>query len=89
MSCKYFLAALFSTIFFLFPTSIFCQGESTLLFLRIPPSPTLNGMGRVGVALTSKEPLSLHYNPARLGYFSLLEGEPICFLEVKTPNIKL
>ncbi len=70
MSWKSLLATFIVITIFLFPFSIFSQGEATMLFLRIPPSPTLNGMGRVGVALPNEDPLGFHHNAAQLGYLS-------------------
>ena len=65
------LFRLFIGLFILsFSSSLFAQGEATMMFLRIPPSPILNGMGGVGTALPINEPFAFHYNPAQLGYNS-------------------
>ena len=43
---------LFVTLLIIFISpSIIAQGEATMLFLRIPPSPLINGMGGAGTAL--------------------------------------
>lgn len=57
-------------VFFIsaFPSSLFSQGEATMLFLRIPPSPALNAMGASGVALPNDDPLGFYHNPSQLGH---------------------
>lgn len=54
-------------IFCLLPNLLWAQGEATMLFLLIPPSPSLNGMGAVGTALPGDDPFAVHFNPAQLG----------------------
>lgn len=49
------------------PTLLRAQGEATMLFLLLPPSPSLNGMGAVGAALPGDDPFAFHFNPAQLG----------------------
>lgn len=51
----------------LVPNFLWGQGEVSVLFLSIPPSPSLNGMGAVGTALPSDDPFAFHFNPAQLG----------------------
>lgn len=69
--CANSLFRLFVSLFVLsLSPSLLAQGEATMLFLRIPPSPLLNGMGGVGTALPINEPFAFHYNPAQLGYNS-------------------
>jgi len=42
----------------------YSQSEAGAVFLLIPPSPTLNGMGEIGVCLPSSDPISSYFNPA-------------------------
>jgi hypothetical protein len=49
---------------FLFPVHLFSQSEAGAIFLLIKPSPTMNGMGNIGVALPSLDPYVAYYNPA-------------------------
>jgi hypothetical protein len=45
-------------------TLLFPVGEAGAIFLLISPSPTMNGMGGVGVSVPSNDNFSTHYNPA-------------------------
>ncbi len=66
-------ATLFSAIFiylFVIPIPGNAQGETTMLFLKISPSPVVNGMGVAGTALPSMDPSAFYNNPAQLGYMS-------------------
>lgn len=49
---------------------LFAQGEATLLFLSVSPSPHHNGMGSAGTALPSDNDHAVYYNPAQLGFSS-------------------
>ncbi len=71
-------------ILLLFSAQLSAQGEATLLFLRIPPSPAINGIGRAGVALPGSESFAMHYNPAHLGYMSREQNLAFQFYPVKT-----
>jgi hypothetical protein len=51
----------------MYSNSVLAQGEASLLFLKISPSPLLNGMGQVGAALPNTEAYGFYYNPAQLG----------------------
>ncbi len=42
----------------------YSQGEAGAIFLLIPPSATLNGMGEIGVCLPSSDPVASFFNPA-------------------------
>jgi len=55
------------SILLVLPVLLRAQGEATMLFLLIPPSPSLNGMGAVGAALPNDDPFAFHFNPAQLG----------------------
>jgi len=70
---------------FLIPFSnvLFAQGEATMLFLKIPPSPLLNGMGQVGAALPNSEAYGFYYNPAHLGNSSQTMNFAIQFYPAK------
>ena len=52
-----------------FPGKILGQGESTLPFLSINPSPKSAGLGWTGVSVPNDEAFGFYYNPAMLGYF--------------------
>ncbi|MFB0516441.1 MAG: hypothetical protein ACETWG_07545 [Candidatus Neomarinimicrobiota bacterium] len=52
------------------------------VFLLIPPSPAMNGMGEVGAALPSRDIFSIYYNPAN---FPSIKGLSLAYsLENKT-----
>ncbi len=70
----------------LIPCLNFAQGEASAIFLLISPSPTMNGMGGVGVCLPSKDPFSGYYNPAN--GLELFEGGSISYSKMKTPWLK-
>lgn len=61
---KFFRSVL--SVLFLLPVFIFAQGEDAILFLRLPPSPSLNSMGGVGTSLPGADVYSFYYNPAHL-----------------------
>ncbi|MBU1635913.1 hypothetical protein KJ762_15615 [bacterium] len=46
--------------------SCYCnaQSEAGAIWLLIPPSPSMNGMGEIGVCLPDTDPISAYYNPA-------------------------
>ncbi len=60
------------------------QGEATMLFLRIPNSPMLNGMGRTGTALPTTDVHGFYFNPAQLGYASQTTNVAFQFYPSKT-----
>jgi len=45
-------------------SSIYSQSAGGAIFLLIPPSPTMNGLGGIGVSLPSDDPYSGYFNPA-------------------------
>ncbi len=62
---------IFAFIFILLSVNaIHAQGIAAVPFVRIPPSPLLNGMGEVGTALPNNEAYGFFYNPAQLGFTS-------------------
>ncbi|MBT3501820.1 MAG: hypothetical protein HOF50_01800 [Candidatus Marinimicrobia bacterium] len=64
-------------------TLIFSQSISGAIFLLIPPSPTMNGLGGIGVCLPSDDPYSGYFNPANgLNYF---EGTSYSHSKMGTP----
>ncbi len=69
MSQKH-LRNLFFVIVLFISASVVAQGEATMLFLRIHPSPEVNSRGEAGVALPTTDPLGFFYNPAQIGYAS-------------------
>lgn len=74
----------FITLFLTFPNPLPAQGEATMLFLLIPPSPVLNGMGRAGAALPTNEAYGFYHNPAQLGYTSQTVNAAVQFYPSKT-----
>ena len=55
-------------VFLLFANS-FAQGETAVPFLKIHPSPRLNGMAGAFTALPTSDPFGQYFNPAQLGNF--------------------
>lgn len=54
---------LFLVTFFIIH-NLFAQSEAGAIFLLISPSPTMNGLGEIGVCLPSSDIYSAHFNPA-------------------------
>lgn len=53
-----------------FTTAIFPQGEVSIPFLLLNPSPSNSAMGGTGTALPTDDPFGFLWNPAQLGYTS-------------------
>lgn len=51
-----------------FTTAIFPQGEVSIPFLLLNPSPSNSAMGGTGTALPTDDPFGFLWNPAQLGY---------------------
>ena len=68
MKTTSFLTILF--LFNLFQVTSFAQGEATVPFLLLNPSPSLSAMGTTGTALPTEDPFGFLWNPAQLGYTS-------------------
>lgn len=43
---------------------LYSQSEVGAIFVLIPPSPTMNGLGGIGACMPSEDPYSSYYNPA-------------------------
>lgn len=81
---KRFIIAGFVAAFMIYSNPLPAQGEATMLFLLIPPSPLLNGMGQVGAALPTNEAYGFYYNPAQLGYTGQTVNAALQFYPSKT-----
>lgn len=81
---KRFISAGFISMLLIFSNPLPAQGEATMLFLLIPPSPILNGMGQVGTALPTNEAYGFYYNPAQLGYTGQTVNAALQFYPSKT-----
>ncbi len=70
------------------------QSEAGAIFLLIPPSPTMNGMGEIGVCLPSDDIYAGYYNPANgmaaySGSSLALSNMQTGWLEALTSNLTL
>ncbi len=63
-------------------SSIYSQSAGAI-FLLIPPSPTMNGLGGIGVCLPSDDPFSGYFNPAN--GLNFLEGVSYSHSRMGTP----
>ncbi|MGE5498094.1 MAG: hypothetical protein ACM3Q2_08495 [Syntrophothermus sp.] len=61
---KFFRSVFIILVFF--SVVCFAQGEAAIIFLKLPPSPSLNSMGGVGTSLPGADVYSFYYNPAHL-----------------------
>lgn len=83
MSFRLLKSVIFIFVILITKTGL-AQGEASMLFLRIPPSPLLNGMGRVGTALPTTDVHGFYFNPAQLGYASQTTNLAFQFYPTKT-----
>lgn len=78
-----------SVLYLLITASLFGQSSAGAIFLLIPPSPTMNGLGRgIGVSLPSDDPFAGYLNPAN--GLQLFEGNAFHYSKMKTrwlPNL--
>ncbi len=76
-------------LFFSITASLLGQSRAGAIFLLIPPSPTMNGLGRgIGVSLPSDDPFAGYLNPAN--GLQLFEGIAYHYSKLKTswlPNL--
>jgi len=74
----------FGVLIISFSSNLFAQGETAVPFMRINPSPNLNGMAGAFTALPTNDVYGSFYNPAQLGNFSRDKNFSIGFFSEKT-----
>lgn len=78
-----------TVVFFSITASLLGQSGAGAIFLLIPPSPTMNGLGRgIGVCLPSDDPFAGYLNPAN--GLQLFKGNAYHYSKLKTrwlPNL--
>lgn len=83
---KQFLQTLLAGIMLISPIIGHSQSEAGAIFLLIQPSPVFNGMGEIGVALPSDDPMATYHNPAN-GLFGY-DGVGIQYGEYAAPWLR-